>query len=609
MVENLRGQKSIALSFFQSFIEALPLAINVISDDLDSIMVNERYMELFSLNLENDFMDSIELAFFQKRQVDSCLFKAQTLKGEKNLEIAVLPIMAEVHVIGAILVIADMTDKIALLEAKARYESVILSLNEQVQALEKVLSQQRDNEPSRPVSGGTESKQNQDVDKTQEAIDSKKATSTEITGKIDANESSLSKIWFEEKKQMETSFQEDLAKKDFELDRLREEIIRLRAEKNQAPVDKEVSSQLPRAVEQTMNQIQSASPDRLAALGEARQEALTDIDILQAEIDYTSRDDDTWLAIRQINQALRSRKHLNIVGGQGIGRRAIANQLLARNNIKSSHYFRLSKVDQVGPIISKLETSHSLAIISFASFDLCQNFALALGSRLKMGKITSRLILLTEEALSPKLLADSGLARDITTIRIPNLKERKADVLLLVNKFLPEDGEITLSDEAKLSLIQYSWPGNIRELKSSIRYALTMLAREETIIDTRHLPTNIFGDMAQAIGKGQLEKLQEELALVKESNKVVALPTNNRQKLSRQDFFEEIVSHMNKSDQSLPEYFDNIEKKLIEETLIEMAYNITHTAKKLGIKRQALQYKIKKYNLVPEDYLEEMTKN
>lgn len=66
---------------------------------------------------------------------------------------------------------------------------------------------------------------------------------------------------------------------------------------------------------------------------------------------------------------------------------------------------------------------------------------------------------------------------------------------------------------------------------------------------------------------------------------------------------------MNKSDQSLPEYFDNIEKKLIEETLIEMAYNITHTAKKLGIKRQALQYKIKKYNLVPEDYLEEMTKN
>ena len=54
---------------------------------------------------------------------------------------------------------------------------------------------------------------------------------------------------------------------------------------------------------------------------------------------------------------------------------------------------------------------------------------------------------------------------------------------------------------------------------------------------------------------------------------------------------------MKRKDLTLNEYLNSIEEELIIEALKLNDYNITKTAQYLGIKRQGLQYKLKKMSL------------
>ena len=57
-------------------------------------------------------------------------------------------------------------------------------------------------------------------------------------------------------------------------------------------------------------------------------------------------------------------------------------------------------------------------------------------------------------------------------IRVPSLRDRKEDILLLFRKFVVDFSEryktipVQLDDEAKQELINYGWQGNVRELKN-----------------------------------------------------------------------------------------------------------------------------------------------
>lgn len=69
------------------------------------------------------------------------------------------------------------------------------------------------------------------------------------------------------------------------------------------------------------------------------------------------------------------------------------------------------------------------------------------------------------------------------SIHIPPLRDRKEDILPLANYFLEvTQGEVnkktTFSDEAITILKNYLWPGNIRELKNSIRAAVLNSGKE-----------------------------------------------------------------------------------------------------------------------------------
>jgi DNA-binding NtrC family response regulator len=71
-------------------------------------------------------------------------------------------------------------------------------------------------------------------------------------------------------------------------------------------------------------------------------------------------------------------------------------------------------------------------------------------------------------------------------IRVPALKDRKEDIILLFRKFSADFSEryktvpVQLDDEAKSMLINYSWPGNVRELKN-IAEQISVLATDRMV--------------------------------------------------------------------------------------------------------------------------------
>lgn len=71
-------------------------------------------------------------------------------------------------------------------------------------------------------------------------------------------------------------------------------------------------------------------------------------------------------------------------------------------------------------------------------------------------------------------------------IRVPALRDRKEDIILLFRKFATDFAEryrtapVQLSDAAKEVLLQYPWPGNVRELKN-IAEQISVLSKDKNI--------------------------------------------------------------------------------------------------------------------------------
>ena len=73
-------------------------------------------------------------------------------------------------------------------------------------------------------------------------------------------------------------------------------------------------------------------------------------------------------------------------------------------------------------------------------------------------------------------------------VRLPPLRERRDDVLLLVRHFLQQAGSrLSITSEAAEALLIHDWPFNVRELRNLIEAALQR-ARGARALDLEHLP-------------------------------------------------------------------------------------------------------------------------
>jgi transcriptional regulator of acetoin/glycerol metabolism len=90
------------------------------------------------------------------------------------------------------------------------------------------------------------------------------------------------------------------------------------------------------------------------------------------------------------------------------------------------------------------------------------------------------------------------------TLHLPSLRHR-ADKRYLVEKILHEEADALgtgsrMSEEAMQCLLRFSWPGNVRQLRNVLRYALALADGEWVLLE--HLPrdlTDAAGEMATAL--------------------------------------------------------------------------------------------------------------
>jgi PAS domain S-box-containing protein len=109
---------------------------------------------------------------------------------------------------------------------------------------------------------------------------------------------------------------------------------------------------------------------------------------------------------------------------------------------------------------------------------------------------------ITEALKKGKFREDLYYRLNVIPIEVPPLRNRKEDIVPLVRHFLNKFSlyykkEIfEIDEEALTSLLNYSWPGNIRELENVIEYAFVRTTKKN-VIESSKLPPNII-DQANA---------------------------------------------------------------------------------------------------------------
>jgi len=120
-------------------------------------------------------------------------------------------------------------------------------------------------------------------------------------------------------------------------------------------------------------------------------------------------------------------------------------------------------------------------------------------------RVDIRIVAATNRSLAD--LVERGLFRpDLfyrlsgVDIRVPALRERRADVLVLAEHFLERHRArrpLRLSTAAAEVLLWHNWPGNVRELERLIER--TVALAEGDTIELKDLPAHVLGDYATAI--------------------------------------------------------------------------------------------------------------
>ena len=146
----------------------------------------------------------------------------------------------------------------------------------------------------------------------------------------------------------------------------------------------------------------------------------------------------------------------------------------------------------------------------------------------------------------------------VLPLKVPALRERREDIVLLAEYFLKQQNIPSLKILPRLAtmLMHKPWPGNIRQLQNAM-IRMAVLNPEVNHFDLEHWP------------------------MMNDSN-----PAKSSESMSVGEVFKEgfqLEQHV---------------RELVELALEKNAGNQTHAARQLGITRSALIYRIQKYGLV-----------
>ena len=161
-----------------------------------------------------------------------------------------------------------------------------------------------------------------------------------------------------------------------------------------------------------------------------------------------------------------------------------------------------------------------------------------------------------------KLRRDLFYRLGVVNISIPPLRERREDIGMLAKTFIIQYNKSLVKNVKDINqatleyFLNYDWPGNVRELQHAIEHAMNVLPDIQSIITPEYLPEHIL--------------------------------TMSRRKL---------VSDMSDRENALNYAVKGVEYQTVCKALLDSGGNISAAAKLLGMSRQNLQYRIRRYRI------------
>lgn len=207
------------------------------------------------------------------------------------------------------------------------------------------------------------------------------------------------------------------------------------------------------------------------------------------------------------------------------------------------------------------------------------------------------------EVSSKRFREDLYFRLKAVTLNIPPLRKRKNDIEILaqhfINNFTAENNfsQIKLTNEALNLLMEYSWPGNIRELKNVIETAIALskngILNEQTIISLLKIEERGYENRnIPIVLRKSPEEADRELiyrALFELKKDIIELKNlildKNKNVLEVNAISDEVLT------------MKELEKLAIEKALKTTAGNKRKASKLLSISERTLYRKLKEYNI------------
>jgi DNA-binding NtrC family response regulator len=147
---------------------------------------------------------------------------------------------------------------------------------------------------------------------------------------------------------------------------------------------------------------------------------------------------------------------------------------------------------------------------------------------------------------------------NVLSVDVPPLRERREDIPVLIDYFVKKHTRNTsrlvrgLTPETRKLMVDYSWPGNVRQLESAIERAILLCEGDQITIED--LPLEVRQE-SRPVSEGAFKLPPEGIS------------------------------------------FEDVERDLIMQAMEQTDYNITKSAKLLGLTFRTLQYRLEKFGI------------
>jgi DNA-binding NtrC family response regulator len=182
-------------------------------------------------------------------------------------------------------------------------------------------------------------------------------------------------------------------------------------------------------------------------------------------------------------------------------------------------------------------------------------------------------------------------------IYIPSLRERAEDIPLIVEHYISKHNKEmgdskSVAPAAMEYLCNYEWPGNVRELASVLRVALQTTANDELEI------TDLHRILARSTSGGRVIGISvQPMSAPISSVHDTAHHAQPSAQASPTATSTAGGTDMLSADRSLKDDLALVDKMKIEKTLERTAGNVSKAAAILGVSRETLHNKIRKYEI------------